>query len=80
MKFKKRHNGIEPGTPFKGGVQLGRFLYQRQVLEPDGHPDDHLITRNPGPRALQRWGFEEDVTQPEPPTPDETSSWRDTKE
>ena len=68
MKFKKRHNGIEPGTPFKGGVNTGRFLYQRGVLEPNGHPDDPAITANPGPRARQRWGFE-DTPPPPPPSP-----------
>ena len=69
MKFKKRHNGIEPGTPFQGGVKTGRFLYQRGVLEPNGHPDDEAITRNPGPRARQRWGFEEMAAEPAPPAP-----------
>ena len=69
MKFKKRHNAAQPGDPYKGDVHTGRFLYQRGVLEPDGGPDDAAITRNPGPRARQQWGFEDTPPPPPPPPP-----------
>lgn len=71
MRFKRNHtrNGTRyaRGDPFTGPVNTGRFLYQRGILEPDGGPDDHVITRNPGPRARQQWGFEDEGPPPAPP-------------
>ncbi len=63
MKFTKRHNNHEPGDPYLGNAQTGRFLYQRGVLEPDGGADDDAITRNPGRRA-QQWGIPDEITAP----------------
>jgi hypothetical protein len=72
MRFRKRHtrNGVtyNAGDPYTGPIRTGRFLYQRGVLEADGGPDDDAITRNPGPRARQRWGFDDDAPQA-PPEP-----------
>jgi hypothetical protein len=48
MKYRKKHtrNGVthEAGDPYDGPIHSGRFLYHRGVLEPDGSPDDALIT------------------------------------
>ena len=63
MKFKREHthNTIKyaAGDEFTGGTGLGRFLYQRGALEPNGHEDDAEIMRSPGPRAKQRWNITE---------------------
>jgi hypothetical protein len=65
MKYARAHRraGImhQPGDPFTGTVQSARFLYQRGVLEPNGDPLDHEVTKNPGPRAEQRWNITDDT-------------------
>lgn len=62
MKYKRphRHNGVshQPGDPFTGTVNTGRFLYHRGVLEPDGGPDDEATIQNVSKRHA--WAFTED--------------------
>lgn len=72
MKYRRphRHNGVahKAGDPFRGTVNTGRFLYQRGILEPDGHADDPAITRNPG-RRFQAWDQGEQLAQQPKVTP-----------
>jgi hypothetical protein len=67
MRFARKHthNGVthQPGDPFTGTVNTGRFLYHRGVLEADGGPDAHFITRNPSRRHA--WGLPEAAPAPE---------------
>lgn len=65
MKYARAHthNGVthKKGDPFDGDVNTGRFLYNRQALEPDGGPDDEAITSNPSRRHA--WAFTDDARQ-----------------
>ena len=71
MRFKKQHtrNGVRyaVGDPYLGPIKSARFLYHRGVLEADGGPDDHAITRNPGKRHA--WALPDAA-----PAPDEAST------
>lgn len=55
MKFTRDHTRNRTlhrkGSQWTGGVDGGRFLYHRGILEPDGSPGDELITGPKPPRA-----------------------------
>ena len=56
MRFTRdhTHNGTrhEKGEPYTGGIGFARFLYQRGILEPDGHTmDPHVTVKRPDKSA-----------------------------
>lgn len=78
MKFTRPHklNGHQhdAGDPFRGNVSLGRFLFQRKVLEPDGAPEDDAITAKQKPSA-----WHADRAEPESPEATETGAPKRTR-
>jgi len=78
MKFTRPHklNGHQhdTGDPFRGNTSLGRFLYQRKILEPDGAPEDDAITAKQKPSA-----WHPDHPEPEAPEATETGAPKRTR-
>lgn len=70
MRFTHPHtlNGhrYDTGEAFTGNVSVGRFLYQRGHLEPDGAPEDEAITAKLASSSWNSGDRSEDTPEPKP--------------